>query len=54
MQEVTGNSDDNSDGQKPSQSFDFKELFGGEGGDDSDDDSDGISFDELFPTKPRK
>ena len=50
MQEVTGNSD----GSKTSQSFNFKELFGGEGGDDSDDDSDGTSFDELFPTKPRK
>lgn len=58
MSEVTGNSDGNSDGANPSQTFDFKELFGGDGGgnsdDDSDGDSDGISFDELFPTKPRK
>ena len=37
MQEVVG-SDENSDDSKTSQGFDFKELFGGEGDDDSDDD----------------
>lgn len=48
MQEVAGKDSDDS---KSSQSFDFKELFGGSDSKDSDDDSDdseGYGFEDLF------
>jgi len=56
MTEIGGPSVDespeNSDGQKSSGGYSFADVFGGEGGEDSDGDSDGsdegIDFDELF------
>ena len=51
MNEISGNSVENSDNSESAEGFDFKELFGGEGGSHSDsnsDNSDGIDFEDLF------
>jgi hypothetical protein len=37
-----------SDGSESDKGFDFEDLFGNHNGEDSDDDSDGFKFDELF------
>jgi hypothetical protein len=55
MNEMSGKldteNDENSDGSESSEGFDFKELFGGSEGGNSDghsDDGEGIDFDDLF------
>jgi len=51
MNEMSGKSEDNSDGLENAEGFDFKELFGGSDQSNSDGHSDGdegIDFDDLF------
>ena len=51
MNEMSGKSEENSDGSENAEGFDFKELFGGSDQSNSDgnsDDGEGIDFDDLF------